>query len=58
MPSRSPAQARLMRAAAHDPAIAAKTGVPVKVAREFVAADTKTGGQFNLPRTKRKPKGG
>lgn len=41
MPSKSPAQARLMRAAAHDPAFAKKTGVPVKVAKEFVAADKK-----------------
>ena len=28
-----------MRAAAHDPAFAKKTGIPVKVAKHFVAAD-------------------
>ena len=39
MPSTSPAQARLMAAAAHDPAFAKKTGVPVKVAKEFNRAD-------------------
>lgn len=39
MPSKSEKQARLMRAAAHDPAFAKKVGVPVKVAKEFVAAD-------------------
>ncbi|MBS0176739.1 MAG: hypothetical protein JSR64_22170 [Nitrospira sp.] len=30
-----------MEAAAHNPAFAAKAGVPVKVAKEFVAADKK-----------------
>ena len=39
MPSRSPKQARTMRAAAHDPKFAKKLGIPQKVAREFVAAD-------------------
>ena len=39
MPSKSPAQHRLMEAAAHNPKFAAKAGVPVKVAKEFVAAD-------------------
>jgi len=39
MPSKSPAQHRLMEAAAHNPQFAAKAGVPVKVAKEFVAAD-------------------
>ena len=42
MPSKSPAQARLMAAAAHDPAFAQKTGVPPKVAKEFNQADTGT----------------
>lgn len=40
MPSKSPAQARLMAAAAHNPAFARKVGVPQKVAREFNRADT------------------
>lgn len=39
MPSKSPAQARLMAAAAHDPTFAAKAGVPQSVAREFNDAD-------------------
>lgn len=39
MPSKSPAQARMMAAAAHDPKFAAKVGVPQKVAREFNQAD-------------------
>ncbi len=41
MPSKSESQARLMRAAAHDKEFAKKTGVPQKVAREFVDADKK-----------------
>lgn len=43
MPSRSPAQARLMAAAAHDPAFAKKAGVPQSVAKEFNQADKGTG---------------
>lgn len=39
MPSRSPAQARLMSAAAHNPAFAKKVGVGQKVAKEFNRAD-------------------
>ena len=39
MPSKSKAQARTMQAAAHSPKFAAKVGIPVKVAKEFVAAD-------------------
>ena len=39
MPSTSPAQARMMAAAAHDPEIAKKAGVPVAVAREYNQAD-------------------
>ena len=39
MPSKSPKQAKLMKAAAHNSAFAKKVGVPVKVAKEFVAAD-------------------
>ena len=40
MPSKSKKQARLMAAAAHNPAFAKKVGVPVKVAKEFNRADT------------------
>jgi hypothetical protein len=39
MPSVSPAQKRLMDAAAHNPAFAKKVGVPTKVAKEFSNAD-------------------
>lgn len=39
MPSKSPKQAKLMRAAAHNPAIAKSSGVPQSVAKEFVKAD-------------------
>ena len=39
MPSHSPAQARMMAAAAYDPKFAKKVGVPVKVAKEFNQAD-------------------
>lgn len=39
MPSTSPAQAKLMRAVAHNPAFARKVGVPQSVGREFHAAD-------------------
>lgn len=43
MPSKSKAQASMMRAAAHNPEFAKKVGVPVKVAKEFSAADKKVG---------------
>lgn len=39
MPSKSAKQAKLMRAAAHNRAFARKVGVPIKVTKEFVAAD-------------------
>lgn len=50
MPSKSPKQARTMRAAAHDPAFARKIGIPQPVAKEFVAADKVAG---SMHRTKR-----
>lgn len=43
MPSHSPKQARLMAAAAHSPEFAKKTGVPMKVAKEYNKADTRRG---------------
>ena len=43
MPSKSPKQARTMRAAAHNPAFAKKVGIPQTVAREFEAADERVG---------------
>lgn len=39
MPSSSPAQARMMAAAAHDPKFAKRVGVPVSVAQDFNQAD-------------------
>lgn len=39
MPSKSPAQKRLMAAAAHSKSFAKKAGVPQKVAKEFNRAD-------------------
>jgi len=39
MPSKSPAQAHLMRAVAHNPQFARKIGVPQSVGKEFAAAD-------------------
>lgn len=39
MPSKSKAQHKLMEDAAHSKAFAKKTGVPQKVAKEFLAAD-------------------
>jgi hypothetical protein len=39
MPSKSPKQARTMRAAAHSEKFAKKMDIPQKVAREYVAAD-------------------
>jgi len=38
-PSKSPKQARTMRAAAHNPKFAKKMGIPQSVASEFVDAD-------------------
>lgn len=43
MPSKSPAQARMMAGAAHDPKFAKKVGVPPAVAKEFNKADARTG---------------
>lgn len=41
MPSKSPAQKRLMQAAAHNKDFAKKVGVPQSVAKKFVAEDKK-----------------
>lgn len=43
MPSVSEKQARFMAAMANNPKLAKKAGVPVKVAREFHAADKRKG---------------
>lgn len=39
MPSKTPKQARFMRAVAHSPEFAKKVGVPASVGKEFVKAD-------------------
>lgn len=51
MPSKTPKQARTMRAAAHNPAFAKKVGIPQKVAREFERADE---GKGKLPTARAK----
>lgn len=43
MPSKTIKQARTFAAAAHNSAFAKKVGIPVGVAKEFNAADAKTG---------------
>ena len=52
MPSKTRAQARLMAMAAHDKAAAKRVGVPQSVAKDFNAADQKTG----IPKKKPKKK--
>lgn len=51
MPSKSRKQARVMNIAAHNPEFAKKVGIPVKVAKEFHAAD-KAEGRFGMKRKK------
>lgn len=43
MPSKSKAQAKLMRAVAHSPSFAKKVGIPVSVGKDFAEADKKVG---------------
>lgn len=57
MPSKSPAQAKLMRAVAHNPEFARKVGIPQSVGEEFNAADEAQGTLSKLmssPRRKKK----
>jgi len=55
MSSKSPAQHRLMAAAAHNPAFAKKVGIPTSVGKEFVQADKAKGystqAKINRPNT-------
>jgi hypothetical protein len=44
MPSKSPAQHRLMEAVAHNKKFATQVGIPQRVGREFAAADAAKGG--------------
>jgi hypothetical protein len=39
VPSKTPRQAKTMRAAAHNPQFAKKVGIPQKVAQDFTASD-------------------
>jgi hypothetical protein len=43
MPSKSKAQAKTMKAAAHSPQFAKKVGIPQGVAQDYAAADKKRG---------------
>lgn len=45
MPSKSPAQRRLMAAAAHSSKFAKKVGIPMKVAKKFNRADVRAKGK-------------
>ena len=40
MPTKSPAQHRLMEGVAHNPAFAKKVGIPQSVGKEFVSKDS------------------
>jgi hypothetical protein len=57
MPSKSPAQHKLMDAVAHNPKFAKKVGIPTKVGKEFVRADKKMadGGKVNAAGNYTKP---
>jgi len=48
MPSKTAKQARLMRAAAHNPKVVKSLDIPRKVAKEYVKADQK-----NKPKNER-----
>jgi hypothetical protein len=58
MPSKSPAQEKLMRAVAHSDEFAAKVDIPRSVGREFHEADKKKKAgkkaqQYDLPKSSR-----
>jgi hypothetical protein len=53
MPSKTPKQARTMRAAKHDPKFAKKMGIPQNVASDFVAADQAKGKPVRRGKSKR-----
>lgn len=56
MPSKSPAQARIMAAVAHSPSFAKKVKIPVAVGKEFNQADAGTGILSRRPKQSIKPK--
>lgn len=51
MPSKSKSQMRFMQMLAHDPELAKAKGIPLEVAKEYVAADKKVNaeGKRHLP---------
>jgi len=57
MPTKSPAQHKLMDAVAHNPKFAKKVGIPTKVGKEFVRADKRMadGGKVNAAGNYTKP---
>lgn len=57
MPTKSPAQHRLMQAVAHNPAFAKKVGISQKVGKEFERADKQMadGGKVNAAGNYTKP---
>lgn len=57
MPSKSPAQHKLMQAVAHNPSFAKKVGIPQKVGKEFERADKRMadGGGVNAAGNYTKP---
>lgn len=56
MPSKSKAQAKLMRAVAHSPEFAKKVGIPVSVGKDFAAADK--GKRFGMGGSPKVTRGG
>lgn len=54
MPSKSPAQARLMAGVAHSKSFAQKVGIPQSVGKEFNQADAGTGILSNNKRATRR----
>lgn len=53
MPSKSPAQHRLMEGVAHSAKFAKKVGIPQSVGREFATADKGHPGRMEKLRSKR-----
>jgi hypothetical protein len=51
MPSKSPAQEKLMRAVAHSPEFAKKVDIPQSVGKDFHEADKKKSSQYSLPKS-------
>ena len=56
MPSKSPAQHRLMEAVAHNPAFAKKVGIPQSVGREFANADKRKESKRTLAGKHKRPR--